>query len=222
MNLYNEIPTLQYMGSKLRIISHICEPIIKNKSIKTVVDLFAGTGCIGYALKPHKNVISNDIEYYSYVINQAILNGCSFSITDEVSFWATVEQQYRFMQTKLPVALSAEKDFFLDDVDYKQYKIFCEKTPSVFNPQSDDLRLQEILELVSHVTPGKTPILEFPCLFLTYYANAYFGIAQCCQIDAIHSVIAQIEDEQIKNVLLTVLMSAMSAAASTKIGRAHV
>jgi len=215
MNLYNEIPTLQYMGSKLRIISHICEPIIRNKSIKTVVDLFAGTGCIGYALKPHKNVISNDIEYYSYVINQAILNGCSFSITDEVSFWATVEQQYRFMQTKLPVALSAEKDFFLDDVDYKQYKIFCEKTPSVFNPQSDDLRLQEILELVSHVTPGKTPILEFPCLFLTYYANAYFGIAQCCQIDAIHSVIAQIEDEQIKNVLLTVLMSAMSAAAST-------
>lgn len=215
MNLYNEIPTLQYMGSKSRIISHICEPIIKNKSIKTVVDLFAGTGCIGYALKSYKNVISNDIEYYSYIINQAILNGCSFSSSDEVSFWAAVEQQYMFMQIKLPVALSTEKNFFLDNVDYKQYKIFCEKTPSVFNPQSDDLQLQEILELISHVTPGKTPMLDFPCLFLTYYANAYFGIAQCCQIDAIHSVIAQIADDQIKNVLLTVLMSAMSAAAST-------
>lgn len=215
MNLYNEIPTLQYMGSKLRIISHICEPIIKNKSVRTVVDLFAGTGCIGYALKSHKNVISNDIEYYSYIINQAILNGCSFSISDEAFFWATVEQQYMLMQTKLSVALSTERNFFLDDVDYKQYKIFCEKTPSVFNPQSDDFRLQEILELISHITPGKPPMLEFPCLFLTYYANAYFGIAQCCQIDAIHSVIAQIEDEQIKNVLLTVLMSAMSAVAST-------
>ena len=31
MNRYNEISTLQYMGSKTRIISHICEPIIKNK-----------------------------------------------------------------------------------------------------------------------------------------------------------------------------------------------
>ena len=31
MNQYNEISTLQYMGSKTRIISHICEPIIKNK-----------------------------------------------------------------------------------------------------------------------------------------------------------------------------------------------
>ena len=48
MNQYNEISTLQYMGSKTRIISHICEPIINNKSIKTVVDLFAGTGSVGY------------------------------------------------------------------------------------------------------------------------------------------------------------------------------
>lgn len=66
MNQYNEISTLQYMGSKTRIISHICEPIIKNKSIKTVVDLFAGTGSVGYALKAHKNIISNDLEYYAY------------------------------------------------------------------------------------------------------------------------------------------------------------
>lgn len=80
MNQYNEISTLQYMGSKARIISHICEPIIKNEHIKTVVDLFAGAGSVGYALKPYKNVISNDIEYYAYIINQAILNGCAYSI----------------------------------------------------------------------------------------------------------------------------------------------
>lgn len=79
MNQYNEISTLQYMGSKTRIISHICEPIIKNKSIKTVVDLFAGTGSIGYALKAHKNIISNDLEYYAYIINHAILNGCVYA-----------------------------------------------------------------------------------------------------------------------------------------------
>ena len=29
MNQYNEISTLQYMGSKVRIISHICDPISK-------------------------------------------------------------------------------------------------------------------------------------------------------------------------------------------------
>lgn len=215
MNQYNEISTLQYMGSKARIISHICDPIIKNKSIQTVVDLFAGTGSIGYALKSYKNVISNDIEYYAYIINQAILNGCSFSESDEASFWKAVEEQYMLLQEKVSVVLSAEKSFFVDDVEYKLYQDFCEKTPSVFGPQSDDSRMKELVELVSRITPGKEPELDFPCLFLTYFANAYFGVAQCCQIDALRSVIEQFDDEHKKNVLLTILMSVMSAAAST-------
>lgn len=215
MNQYNEISTLQYMGSKARIISHICDPIIKCKSVETVVDLFAGTGAVGYALKPHKYVISNDIEYFSYIINQAILNGCSFSISEEISFWTEVEQQYKLLQDKISFALSAENSFFVDDVDYKAYQAFCEKTPSVFEPQSDDSRMKELVELISHVTPGKGSTLDIPCLFLTYFANAYFGIAQCCQIDALRSVIEQIKDEHIKSVLLTVLMSVMSATAST-------
>lgn len=66
MSFYKEISTLQYMGSKSRILSHICDPIVKNKKITKVVDLFAGTGSVGYALKEHKTVISNDIEYYAY------------------------------------------------------------------------------------------------------------------------------------------------------------
>ena len=215
MNQYNEISTLQYMGSKARIISHICDPIIKNKPIETVVDLFAGTGSVGYALKSYKNVISNDIEYYAYIINQAILNGCGFSEADEATFWTAVEQQYILLQGKVSTALSAEKSFFVDDVDYKLYQAFCEKTPSVFEAQSDDPRMKDLSELVSHVTPGGKPTLDLHCLFLTYFANAYFGIAQCCQIDALRSVIEQVKDECTKNILLTVLMSVMSVAAST-------
>lgn len=215
MNQHNEISTLQYMGSKARIISHICDPIIKNNSIKTVVDLFAGTGSVGYALKGYKNIISNDIEHYAFIINQAILNGCNFSAEDEAAFFADVEQQYMLLQAKIPSALSAEKSFFTEGGDYKQYQVFCEKTPSVFGPKSDDLRMKELAELVSHVMPGSASAPGFPCLFLTYYANAYFRVAQCCQIDALRSVIEQVKDKCVENVLLTVLMSVMSAAAST-------
>ena len=215
MNSYSEITTLQYMGSKARIISNICDPIIENQSIKTVVDLFAGTGSVGYALKPYKNIISNDLEYYAYIINQAILNGCSFSIEAETVFWKQVEQQYTTLQKNIPTALSAEKEFFTGDIDHVNYKVFCENTPSVFQPQCEDKRLKEIANLVTQITPGIFPDLDFQCLFLTYFANAYFGIAQCCQIDALRSVIEQIDDEYTQNILLTVLMSVMSAAAST-------
>lgn len=216
MNKYDNILTLQYMGSKARIISHICDPIINNKSIKTVIDLFAGSGTVGYALKPYKKVISNDIEYYAYTINQAILNGCDFSILDEENFWNKVEQQYKLLQTKVLSVAKVEQEFFDDEnVDYREYQDFCEKTPSVFNPESADSRMKDLTELVALVTPGKGTQCEHPCLFLTYYANAYFGIAQCCQIDALRSVIEQIKNKYTKNVLLTVLMSVMSSVAST-------
>ena len=216
MNQYDNILTLQYMGSKARIISRICDPIINNKSIKTVVDLFAGSGTVGYALKPYKKIISNDIEYYAYIINQAILNGCDFSILEEDVFWNKVEQQYNLLQTKIFSVLQIEHNFLNDeDVDYRIYQDFCEKTPSVFNPESEDPCMRDLKDFVTFVTPGKGTESEYPCLFLTYYANAYFGIAQCCQIDALRSVIEQIEDKYTKNVLLTVLMSVMSSAAST-------
>ena len=58
----DRIQTLQYMGSKSRMLSSICEPILDNKEITTVIDLFAGTGSVGYALSPYKHIISNDLE----------------------------------------------------------------------------------------------------------------------------------------------------------------
>ena len=215
MNQYKEISTLQYMGSKTRIISHICDPIIRSKNIKTVVDLFAGTGSVGYALKEYKKVVSNDLEYYAYIINQAILNGCIFSEEEETSFWNKVECRLALLEKQVCNSVTAEKEYFVDTVDYKQYQLFCEQTPSVFSPKSDDPRMMDLLNLVNLVVPGKKHTEEMPCLFLTYYANAYFGIMQCCQIDAVRSVIGQIENAQTRNVLLTVLMSVMSACAST-------
>ena len=83
----DRIQTLQYMGSKSRMLNNICKPIIEDKDIETVVDLFAGTGSVGYALAPYKHIVSNDLEYYAYVVNEAILNGCN--IDDEVHMLIT-------------------------------------------------------------------------------------------------------------------------------------
>ena len=76
---FNEIQTIQYLGSKTRILDYICTPILKEPRINSVLDLFAGSASIGYALKNYKTILSNDIELYSYVINNAVLNGCNLS-----------------------------------------------------------------------------------------------------------------------------------------------
>ncbi len=66
---------MNYIGSKLKLSSWIQEEIKKvvgnDLSNKVFCDMFAGTGIIGRSFKREvKQVISNDLEYYSYVLNK--------------------------------------------------------------------------------------------------------------------------------------------------------
>jgi adenine-specific DNA-methyltransferase len=69
--------TLNYIGSKKTLFNNIlevCQNNIKDMNHKNFADLFSGTGTIGYNMNKYcKKIIANDLEYYSYVINYAIL-----------------------------------------------------------------------------------------------------------------------------------------------------
>ena len=213
----DRISTLQYMGSKSRMLDNICTPIIENKDIYKVVDLFAGTGSVGYALSPYKAVISNDLEYYSYVLNEAILNGCVMTAEELHAVFDCIELRYLNSEKYLHEEIIAEEDFLSASLDsYEDYAAFSNGTPSVFNNTSDAQVFVNLKNLVSMVVPGKTAqSVPFPCLFVTYFANAYFGIKQCCQIDAIVSTILELPDTRQRYVLLSALMSATSITASS-------
>ena len=67
---------MNYIGSKLKLCQNFLPEVIKSVcgtdlSQKIFCDIFAGTGIVGRTFKTsvHK-VISNDIEYYSYVLNK--------------------------------------------------------------------------------------------------------------------------------------------------------
>jgi len=69
---------LNYIGSKKTLFNYIKYVLKQNITFKEKLifgDLFAGTGIVGYNInrKFHINIISNDIEYYSYIINYAKL-----------------------------------------------------------------------------------------------------------------------------------------------------
>ena len=64
---------MNYIGSKLSLLSFLYESIfsIIDKNCKTFCDLFAGTGIVGRYFKSKGfSIISNDIQYYSYVLNK--------------------------------------------------------------------------------------------------------------------------------------------------------
>jgi len=219
MTSFLGINTLQYMGSKSRILNEVCTPIVENKNIETVVDLFAGTGTIGYALKPHFSVISNDLEYYSYILNEGILNGCMLPITKFEEVLDSIRSQANVIKDLCQDAIMAEEQFFdrpVTEEAIREYQFFCNDTPSVISRASHNPIFNGLSSLITKVVPGQgEQMLEVPALFITYYANAYFGIKQCCEIDAIRGCIELVEDKRVQNVLLTALMSAMSNTAST-------
>jgi len=82
--------TLNYIGCKhtlLPILLSICKENIGDTSMKTMsfMDLFAGTGVVGFNLcDSFKSCDANDLEYYSYIINSALLKCC---YTDNIQKW---------------------------------------------------------------------------------------------------------------------------------------
>ena len=67
---------MNYIGSKLKLCQDFLPSTIKSVcgedlSQKVFCDIFAGTGIVGRTFKTSvKKVISNDVEYYSYVLNK--------------------------------------------------------------------------------------------------------------------------------------------------------
>jgi adenine-specific DNA-methyltransferase len=76
--------TLNYIGSKKTLCPIILDIITREIGdtlhTKSFIDMFAGTGSIGFRFQDIVNgCISNDLEYYSFVINNALLK-CNYSL----------------------------------------------------------------------------------------------------------------------------------------------
>ena len=71
--------TLNYIGSKKTLLNTILKVLkdnIEDINDRDFADLFAGTGTVGFNVNINnicKSVTSNDLEYYSYIINSALL-----------------------------------------------------------------------------------------------------------------------------------------------------
>ncbi|NBO22658.1 modification methylase [bacterium] len=74
--------SLNYIGSKRTLIDFIKTSILSSVASPenlTFCDIFSGTGIVGFSLAEHfHRVVSNDMEYYSFCINNALLD-CAYT-----------------------------------------------------------------------------------------------------------------------------------------------
>lgn len=209
---YNTINTIQYLGSKKELLYWLV-PFIESNTEKgdTILDVFAGTGSVGYALK-HRNIIySNDVQHYSYTINKAILG--SYDLKDlkkhEEQFKRHYSANFNFLMEKIGSIVEKEQIFFHDkkDVNFDDYRLWCDNTPYRYGTKvTEDSEFYPLQLLIDKIDFYKE---QFSLLFVSYSSNAYFGVKQCIEIDSIRYAIEKLPKE-IRDIFLTALMSVMS------------
>lgn len=73
-------PATRYMGSKQKLLQHISESV-KNLEFDSVIDLFSGSGIVGYMFKTQgKKVVSNDHMHMSHTFAKALVENNSVTL----------------------------------------------------------------------------------------------------------------------------------------------
>lgn len=126
-----ELSNRRYLGSKAKLTSFIHEVINQNCSdIDTVLDLFGGTGVVGYSFNDKHTVLINDIlktnvvAYDTFFSNETIdANKIEKIITEYNSMSVKKDNYYsnNFADTYLSKDNMRKVGFIRDDID-KQYK----------------------------------------------------------------------------------------------------
>jgi adenine-specific DNA methylase len=195
------ITVLNYPGSKKRLLDFIEETIIQQlPEGGKILDIFAGTSSVGYALKDKYEIHSNDAEIYCSTIASALLNNKKQSFSDiKVNFLHNFNLNIEKLKKAYP---EYKKEFeFIKNKDLDSLKSFYSNFLNVW--QKD---FQNRLEKTTYH------------LFTTYYSNSYFGLYQAFEIDSIRYAIDKIESLFNKNILLTALYYAMKIAVFSKDG----
>lgn len=117
MSKYPFIQTIRYMGNKGKLLDELIPTIESLTNPGDVIcDIMAGTNAVSYALKPRNILITNDIQYYSYVISKCLLNNYSIPSIEETH--NDLDENYN---------LNVEKRLFSFFVDEYTDTYFAEK-----------------------------------------------------------------------------------------------
>jgi len=170
---------MQYLGSKSRITNWIINSLRSEfPQANILVDLFAGSGIISCAaLKYFPRIFSNDIQPYSYIILKSIL--CTprddleklandiLALSSEDMLLAGGRNENSQLLYEEDLHLKRDRN----ESDWQKYKSFCDN-PNIIDGTKGSV------DLLKHKRHKN--------LFVSYYANTYFGVRQCLELDALH------------------------------------
>lgn len=209
--------TLNYLGSKLRLLDFIDENVCNVTPLGAgVCDLFAGSGCVSYRLSRKNPVTACDIQAYSKVICNALLNRYDIninSIVDRVNDVFGSEEAIRLHNCFTPLVKLEE-----DAINGKDLQTL---TDILEHGSIEAFRINNIDSPLSHVLAEvnnnlcKDGFLNEKSLISRYYGGVFFSYRQAIEIDVLLEMINKQDNLKCKDILLAALLSTASDMVDT-------
>ena len=207
--------TLNYLGSKLRLLDFIEENVRKvTPDDAGVCDLFAGSGCVSYKLSRLFPVVACDVQHYSKVICDALLQPSALAEEKVKAFMSEIKDSKSLLRDAFTPLIELEEEaiggenleLLTDIIEHGSLKVYnLEKTESKIAPVQNQV----------HEKLRKAGLMGKESLISRYYGGVYFSYSQAVQIDVIMDTIRHYPNTADKNVLLAALLSTTSDIACT-------
>lgn len=199
---------MQYLGGKGRIADWVLQAAQSEfMDAERFVDLFAGTGVVSLkAQRAGFRVLANDLQPYSATVLRSLLRDSRHGLlrlADEIEELLDYDRLLAGGREDSRVLLEKEQEHFAQSEsptwDWESYADFCEATELI------DGGRDSVIELRKRNRYN---------LFVKYYANTYFGVRQCLELDLLREF-AKTLDAVMSNHLLASAVATMTHAVSS-------
>ena len=207
--------TLNYLGSKLRLLDFIEENVRKvTPDDAGVCDLFAGSGCVSYKLSKSFPVVTCDIQHYSKIICDALLQPCTLTKETAKAFMSNIMDIKSKLHDAFTPLIELEEDAIKNENLELLTDIIEHGSLEVYNLENTESKIAPVQNQVNDKL-RKSGLLGKESLTSRYYGGVFFSYSQAVQIDVIMDAIRHYPNKADKNVLLAALLSTTSDIACT-------
>lgn len=197
---------IRYLGIKTKLLEPIKTAIDEvTPPGGGVLDLFAGSNSVGQYLMKDYTVYSNDYQAYSYIAARALIEHHAPEIIRRLHSEIVFGEFYRQNLTALEqifeqplhteaVLLDTVGECYYGEV-FDQFADFYNTSPYYGSTEGKHTAYRSCLHYYTEeaISVYKANPTTFPyLLFTTYYANPYFSLRQCVEIDSIRYSLDQL------------------------------
>lgn len=211
---------IHYLGSKLRILDFINTIIDEiDPSKGQVCDLFSGSGSVSRHFSKNRPVVSVDIQEYSNVICNAILNPIEYPKIKDFIDKCSTSIYYKTLSLALKPIIEYEEKCTIEALEGKAEALceFLEKGSLIKLEKTGELQCSKGLKEALYESfngLNKYNLNNDNVLISRYFGGVYFSYKQCVEMDSILEEIPN-EKSNYKYLLLSSLISTASDIVNT-------